>query len=253
MVAGDSRSTVTGPSLTSETCISARNLPVATVAPRSRSVLDDVVDERLGLLRPGGGDPARPATGRGVAVQRELADDEDLGADVARRAVHHAGVVVEHAQVPHLAGDPLGVGRGVVVGHADEHAKPRADRPDDLGRPSTRHSRFGHSLHDSSHDRDAYHVVAGWADDDTSPGHRRAHRRRALRRRQPTRRQGGVRHRHGRRLHADRTAPRGDRRVHGDRRRHPHRRDGLKQSRSRSTSAPRRSATTTATASPTSP
>ena len=33
-----SRSTVTGPSLTSETCMAARNLPVATVAPNERSV-----------------------------------------------------------------------------------------------------------------------------------------------------------------------------------------------------------------------
>ena len=48
---------MTGPSLTRATCISARKRPVATRAPRSRKPGDDRVDERLGLLGPGGSDP----------------------------------------------------------------------------------------------------------------------------------------------------------------------------------------------------
>ena len=59
----DSRSTVTGPSLTSATRISAPNRPVATVAP-SYERGDDVGDERLGVLRTSGGDPTGTTTGR---------------------------------------------------------------------------------------------------------------------------------------------------------------------------------------------
>ena len=58
-------------------------------------LVDDGLDERFGLFRAGCGDPARPATARGVAVQRELADDQELCADVGHRAVHHAVLVVE--------------------------------------------------------------------------------------------------------------------------------------------------------------
>ena len=54
----------------------------------------------------------------------------------ADRAVHHAGVVVEHPQVPELVGQPSARRRRVVVGDADEHAQPAPDRADDLaGRP----------------------------------------------------------------------------------------------------------------------
>jgi len=115
-----------------------------------------MVDERRGLFWPGGGDPARPTTGHGVAVQRELADDEDPSADIASRAVHDSGFVVEDAQVPHLAGDPLGIRPGVVMGHPDENAQPRANRPDNLGRlvdarSNDSHRGFGYSLYHGAH------------------------------------------------------------------------------------------------------
>jgi hypothetical protein len=71
---------------------------------------DHSVDERLGVLGAGGGAPTRTPPRRRVAVQRELADDEQLGADVARRTVHHSDGVVEDAQVPQLGGEPLCAG-----------------------------------------------------------------------------------------------------------------------------------------------
>ena len=55
---------VTGPSLTSSTCMSAPKRPVATVAPRSRSASANVLDEWLGLL---GSARRRPTTAAGRA------------------------------------------------------------------------------------------------------------------------------------------------------------------------------------------
>ena len=116
---------------------------------------DDVFDERLGVLRTSSGDPTRTTAGRCVPVQRELADDENLGAQIACRSVHHASVIVEHPQVPQLAGGPLGVALGVVVGDAHQHAQPAADRPDGLDMTSVGrrdgHRCVGHSLHHRSH------------------------------------------------------------------------------------------------------
>ena len=50
---------VTGPSLTSETCISVRNRPVATVAPGCAQLIDHRLDQRLGVLGPRRVDPTR--------------------------------------------------------------------------------------------------------------------------------------------------------------------------------------------------
>ena len=72
--------TVTGPSLTRATCHLGAEPAGGDRGAESAELLDDRVDERLGVLGPGGGDPARAATLGGVAVQRELADDEYLGA-----------------------------------------------------------------------------------------------------------------------------------------------------------------------------
>ena len=126
---------MTGPSLTSATCISAPNRPVATVAPSRRSSATSAVDDRFGVLGPGGRDPARAATLGGVAVERELADDEDLGADVGGGPVHHSRLVVEQAKVAQAVGELPGDGLVVVVGDADEHAQPAADPADLRARP----------------------------------------------------------------------------------------------------------------------
>jgi len=70
----------TGPSLPSSTSMSAPNSPSRPRRP-ARAELADVLDEDLGDLAGRGGDPRRSLPGR-VAVQRELADDEDRGAEL---------------------------------------------------------------------------------------------------------------------------------------------------------------------------
>src|SRR5581483_8787570 len=46
------------------------------------------LDQRLGLLRSGGGGPGRPPPPPGVAVEGELADDEDLATGLGDGHVH---------------------------------------------------------------------------------------------------------------------------------------------------------------------
>ncbi len=101
---------MTGPSLTSSTRMSVRNRPVSTVGAEGTERLDDPIDERLGVLGARGGDPARAPALRGVAVERELAHDEQRTADVGDGTVHHAVGVVEDPQSPELVGEAVGVG-----------------------------------------------------------------------------------------------------------------------------------------------
>ena len=93
--------TVTGPSLTSATCIVGaeaaggdRRRRGGAARPTTASTSGSACSGRAAAIQLG----RRP--GRGVAVERELADDEHLAAGVGDRAVHHAVVVVEDPQVP---------------------------------------------------------------------------------------------------------------------------------------------------------
>ena len=96
---------MTGPSFTSETRMSVRNRPRRHRRAELAEALDHRIDQRLGVLGPGSGDPARPPPRRRVAVERELAHDEQLAGRVRDGAVHHAGIVVDHPQVPQLVGE----------------------------------------------------------------------------------------------------------------------------------------------------
>src|SRR5436190_8625529 len=111
--------------------------------------LRERVDETLGLLGGRGGRPRRAPAAPGVAVERELADDEGGAADRAEWRVHHPVGVVEDAEVPHLLGQLAGDGLGVVVRHADEHAQARADLADNIGTDA--HTGLGHALHERPH------------------------------------------------------------------------------------------------------
>ena len=145
-----SSSTVTGPSLTSATCISAPNRPVATVAPsrRSSSTSAGRAARRVGSR---GGDPARSAALAGVAVERELADDEELRADVGGGPVHHAGLVVEQPQVPQRSASFLATASSSSWVTPTRTHNPRPIRP--TSSPVTRHRRLCHPLHDRTHRR----------------------------------------------------------------------------------------------------
>ena len=73
---GTSKSRVTGPSFTSSTCISARKTPVSTGSSELTQRGGKSLDQGLGVLGPGRGDPRRAPALPGVAVERELADHE---------------------------------------------------------------------------------------------------------------------------------------------------------------------------------
>ena len=93
-----------GPSLTSSTAITAPNRPVATRTPIAAERLREPEVEPLRQLRGrGAGEPGPPAAA-GVGVERELAHDERLAADVEQRQVRPALRVVEDPQLRRPAG-----------------------------------------------------------------------------------------------------------------------------------------------------
>ena len=85
----------------------------------------------FGLSGRGRRGPGRPATPTGVGVEGELADDERGAGGLGQRAVHHPVLVGEDAELPHLLGQPSGLGLIVAVGHTDEHAQADPDLADD--------------------------------------------------------------------------------------------------------------------------
>ncbi len=122
---------VTGPSLTSSTCMSAPNSPAATGAWRSRAT--GAAPRR----RARGPAPAarRPRSSagcrRGVGGQRELADDQQAAVHVLHAAVHLAGVVGEDAQLQQLVDQLVGLHLGVAgLGAHEAPAGPRPMRAD---------------------------------------------------------------------------------------------------------------------------
>ena len=72
---------MTGPSLTSSTCMSARKAG-GDPGAQGLELGDDLIDQGLGVLGAGGGDPGRAPPPAGVAVERELADHQDLAPGV---------------------------------------------------------------------------------------------------------------------------------------------------------------------------
>ncbi len=70
----------------------------------------------------------RPVPATRVAVQRELADAEDLA--FAERLVHPPVGIREHAQGSDLVGEPIGLGLRVGAGDTQQHEQPGADLAD---------------------------------------------------------------------------------------------------------------------------
>ena len=86
--------TVNGPSFTLATCIIAPNTPVSTVGAATAEFVDQLPDQRFGLVARCGQIPGRPPALVGPRVQGELADDQQ------RRAGRRAGLVaVQDAQL----------------------------------------------------------------------------------------------------------------------------------------------------------
>ena len=78
-----SRNTVTGPSFTNSTCIFAPNTPVVrTWAAQPAQCVRERRDQRLGERGGSGCVPGRPASLRGVGVERELTDHQNRRIDI---------------------------------------------------------------------------------------------------------------------------------------------------------------------------
>jgi hypothetical protein len=131
----------------------APNRPVATSAPELGEPRHHLVDQPLGLLGCRGRHVGGPATLRGVAVQGELADHEDPGTEVGRRAVHPSLVVVEAPQVPQLVGQSACLLLVVIVGRPDQDEQARPDAARLLGAAvdAGGHERLVDPLHHRSH------------------------------------------------------------------------------------------------------
>ncbi len=67
---------------------------------------------------------------RGVRVERELADDERLAADVEQRAVRPALVILEDPQLADPARERVGRRLVIAVADAEQHEESTADRAD---------------------------------------------------------------------------------------------------------------------------
>ena len=91
---------MTGPSLTRATCMWAPKTPVSTWAPRARRPATTCVDERFGDGPGRGGVPGRAAALAGVAVERELADHQQRGADVGSADARRRGSAAPAAWRP---------------------------------------------------------------------------------------------------------------------------------------------------------
>ena len=85
------------------------------------------VDQRLGVVGRRRRDPRGPPPAGGVAVEGELAHHEHRAGRVGHGTIHHAALVGHDPQVPELLRQPAGMGFGVVVRDADQHAQPGAD------------------------------------------------------------------------------------------------------------------------------
>lgn len=130
--------------------MSAPKMPQATGTPRAFSPFTKAVYSGFGLFRSGGSDETRSAALRRVRVQGEVAHRQHAPTHVLHGQVHLAVGVGEASQVGHFIRQPVGGGRRVRRGHADQHQPPAADLPDSL--PVHHDPRCRHPLEYRSHD-----------------------------------------------------------------------------------------------------
>ena len=100
--------------------------------PRFSELCDGVIKQRLCQLGPCGFDETRTASFAGVRVQGELANQEEIGANVHRRVVELPLLVCENPQVGDLVYDVVPVRLRVVPRDSNEDYQPGAYLSDDL-------------------------------------------------------------------------------------------------------------------------
>ncbi len=144
---------VTGPSLTSATCMSRAEAPALHRHAERPQLLRHTLDKRGGVLRQRRrGVAGTPATAQ-VGVERELRDHQRPAADVAQREVHLAGLVGEDAQPGDLVREQPRLRLRILRADAHQHDQPRRrlQPPDDLADHA--HLALCGALHDRSHRR----------------------------------------------------------------------------------------------------
>ena len=145
---------VTGPSLTSSTCISAPKRPVATGRPSARKSVRETIDQWLG----DGGrrrlHEAGTASLAAIGVEGELRHDQHPDRlsgfqQIERRAVEIAVRIVEDTEICHFARQEIRRGGSVVERDPHQENEPRPDLP--AGLPRDRHPGPGHALRQNAH------------------------------------------------------------------------------------------------------
>ena len=107
---------VTGPSLTSITCMCTPNTPLETWPPSSRSASVNASTSGSCHRARSGSLPGRPAAFAGVGVEGELADYQQWRSCGSARLL-----VRQNPEMVNLSSEPGSLTRGVRMGHADEH------------------------------------------------------------------------------------------------------------------------------------
>ena len=100
---------------------------------------DHAIDQRFGMFWSCCADPTWPSTFAGIAVQRELADNEHLSRlpgrrSIGQRTVHHTVYVVEDPEPPELGSKTVSVIRRVVMSHPNKDTQTGPNRPRQLKR-----------------------------------------------------------------------------------------------------------------------
>ena len=119
----------------------------------------EIVVETLGVGGRHGVGETRARAFAGVAIERELRDDEDGAGDVGDGAVQVFGVVGEDAEGEEFFDHPVGVRGGIVFSDANEREQARTDFADDLVVGFDRGA--GDALHDGFHRAGEYDKAEG--------------------------------------------------------------------------------------------
>jgi len=82
---------------------------------------DNLFVKRFGQLWLSGGIKAGSAAFAAIAVEREIADEQNRASDVLDASVHFAGFIREDSQVHELVGHELGIGFSVALADAKEN------------------------------------------------------------------------------------------------------------------------------------
>jgi hypothetical protein len=111
--------------------------------------LDDLFVKLLCQHRLGGGIKTRSAAFAAIAVKGEIADEQNLSADIHYTSIHFASLVGKDAQVHELVGNKLGILQSIAPADTKVNQQAPADLPDYVVTDFDRG--LQHSLHNHPH------------------------------------------------------------------------------------------------------